>query len=223
MLALTTARWVLLRALRSPMALIAAACAILAVPAMIQLSPWVSGHFHGPVARLARVWLGPAGVLGCAFGLGILAQGEVFLLRFGARDRFWGILGGLVAPTLATQALILLGATLQGELHAQELLGFALVLDLHLLAVGLLIWALDLPPGGRLALFLGIVWLLPGLLADGGFLGRGAAPLVAPILSGESMGPFAAGAESALPWLLGQALFYVAAWLLLVPGKAPRA
>jgi len=190
---------------------------------MIQLSPWTSGHFHGPVGRLAQTWLAPTGILGCSFGLAVLSRNEIFLLHFGARERLWGLVAGLAAPMLSLQALLLLGSAWQGDVRSGETFVQLLVLDLHLILLALLLWSLGLPSLGRLALFLGIAWLLPGLLADVGLLGHWTHPLTAPIRAGGAMGPFAPRAESALLWLLGQALLFAATWFLLVPRKTPRA
>jgi len=167
--------------------------------------------------------LTPVGVLGCAFGLDVLSRSEVFLLHFGARERLQSLAVGLATPMLALQALVLAGSTWMGDLPLRETFVALLVLDVHLILLALLLWALGLPPPGRLVFFLGIAWLLPSFLADVGFLGHWTGPVTAPIRAGGALGPFVERAESALPWVLGQALLFAATWLLLVPRKRPQA
>lgn len=224
MLVFATGRWVLARALRSPLAIVTAALAALVVPGMLHLSPWLESHGHGPAERMALEWLAPLGVVGFAYGLWTLSRGEAFLLRFGARSRFWGLVGGLLAPALGLQIVMLAGGLLQGgSWHPARVLTHWTAVDAYLVVLGLLVFATGWSPQARLGLFLGITWLLPSLVADGGLLGRVSAPLAGPLLSRESMGPFVVGQNSAFPWLIGQAVLAAAAWLFLVPGKAPRA
>ena len=225
MLALATGRWVLRRALGDPIAWLIGLLAFLATPLMLELSPWVPHQDHLVAQeRIARSWIAPLGYLGVSFGLSILASGEAFLLRFGATDRFWGLFWGLGAPAVALH-LCLLGSNAAGlDPETLAKLGIDVIaIDLFLISIALCVWSLGGSPRWRFGVFLGMVWLLPALLADGGFLERLSAPWKGPPLAAGSMLSFASESSSAVSWLIGQSALLGAAWLLLVPSKALRA
>jgi hypothetical protein len=128
----------------------------------------------------------------------------------------------MVAP-LALQVFLLLGGLSQGGFAlVLELLPEVLWVDSYVAAIGLLVWATEWSATGRLALFLAIVWLLPGLLADGGLLERFMAPIAGPLLSEERMFSFAPTRDSALPRLVGQCALFASAWFFIVPRRTSR-
>ncbi|MAB78360.1 MAG: hypothetical protein CMJ89_03300 [Planctomycetes bacterium] len=224
MLVFAVGRWVLSGARKSPLALLAGAFAASLVPVMLHLSPWLEIPGPESVLRITRVCVAPLGSLGAAYALFVLAKGEPFLDRFAAPSRFWGLLSGLLAAPLALQAFLLLGAASQGGIHLiPRVLAEALWIDSYLAGIALLAWATRSSPAERLVLFLGIVWLLPALLADGGNLGRWVVPLAGPLLSRNPMGSFASGENSALPQLVGLCALFGSAWLFHVPCPARKA
>lgn len=215
--------WVLQRAVRSPILLVTGLVAGALVPLMTRLSPWTGHHGNGPAEEIAKAWLGPLGILGTVFGLYVFAEGRDFLLRIAPRPRCASLAIGLLVVPVVLQGLLALGAAWEGGSEILPVLAEqGAVQDLFLLSLALITWSLDVPTQTRLALFLGIVWLLPALLADG-FLGQAMIPFRAPLVSREGMGPFAPWGESALLWLSGQAALLGAAWLMNVPARPTRA
>lgn len=224
MLVFAVGRWVLSGARKSPLALLAGAIAALLVPVLLHLSPWQEVPGPESAIRITRVCVAPMGSLGVAYAIFVLAKGEPFLNRFAASSRFWGLLSGLLAAPLALQACLLAGAASQGGIHLiPPVLAEALWIDSFLVGVALLVWATGGSPGRRLVLFLGIVWLLPALLADGGSVGRWVIPLAGPHPPRDPVGSFASGKETALLQLVGQIALFGSAWLFQVPRQVRKA
>jgi len=216
---LAVARWVLLVACRHPLGWLVGLGVLLAVPTLVQFSPWLASS-PGAIPE-ARAWWIPLTWLGLAHGVVVLTRGGAFLEQLTGPARFRALFAGLLATPIALQGLLALGASLAGlGFPARSLLTEALGVDLVGASLALLVLAVPLGAGGRVALFLAIVWLAPALLADGGLLGRFSAPLASAPMSGEGMGPFVGGAVSASLGSAGVAALLAAAWQVHVPPNA---
>ena len=162
------------------------------VPFFARFSPLLTSAGEDPAWRWAREWAFPAGLIGALLGAWALAELTCMTMRLPSLSRWIVRLGGLLAPILALQALLLAGACATslepGSIF--PVIGRMLCSDLHLVALAALLWRF--PLGARGALFLGIAWLLPAFLAEGG-------TVVALVASWMDAGRFLRHPEFAFP------------------------
>jgi hypothetical protein len=175
MLVVTTARWILVLLSRRPSTWLWAAFVGATWPAVAVFTP-LGTTTAGGGSSPALYEVAFAGLcLGTLAGTAILQRGEWFLAPLTPGRRLTVELSALFAAGFPFLAAGLLPGYLLGEhaaFHSGEILLRAAVCQLHLAAIAILLLRLPLSSAGRLAALPVLVWVLPSLVPETGFLGR---------------------------------------------------
>ena len=158
------------RVFRTPATWLLVAASLGLVPFLARFSPLLASDPDELGARWILEWALPIGLIAILLGQMALTELNVLTLRLSAPSRCAARLGGYLVPIWALQAPLLVGAIASGlELRSLfPLVGRMLCADLHLAALALLVHGAASGATARSVLFLGIAWLLPAFLAEGG-------------------------------------------------------
>ena len=166
-------RAVLLRIFRMPAIWLLAAALLGLVPVLARFSPLLAGTGEDLGARRVAEWAFPVALTATLLGQWALLEMQGLTLRLPTRSRIAAHLGGFLALIWALQLPLSMGALATDPARAPfSLAGRMILVDLHLAALATLLAAVPCGGAARGALFLGIAWLLPAFLAEGGTVMR---------------------------------------------------